>query len=231
MGTGSWRRAARVAWIAGAACLLAAPAVADDGEGFVPLFNGRDLEGWVDEPGGRGAAEQRKSAWSVDDGEIACAGGGYGFLRYGVQDFADFTLRLEFQMAKNGNSGIGIRTRPFDAAEGAQTRPSFHSYEIQLLDDAGKPVSPGSSGSLYRYVAPARNAMKPAGEWNSMEVTCRGPSIRVSLNGEPIQDFDQTTRPDTRDKPLKGSVSLQNHGSRVRFRNIRVRDDGPRAPR
>lgn len=228
MGIASRLLACRRATILAAAWSLAAVVVADDGDGFKTLFDGRTLDGWVDEAGPQRAPDKKaSSAWSVEDGEIVCAGGGYGFLRYGAEDFADFTLRLEFQMSKKGNSGIGIRTRAFDAAEGKLTRPSFHSYEIQLLDDAGKPPSPGSSGSLYRYVAPAQNAMKPAGEWNSMEVTCRGPVIRISLNGVPIQDFDQTTRADTRDKPLKGSICLQNHGARVRFRNIRVRDDGP----
>ena len=224
------RGARTSAWAVLAGCLMAA-AVAEDRDGFVSIFNGRDLEGWVDEAAPpRKPGVERKKAWSVEDGEIVCAGGGFGFLRYGGKDFGDFTLRLEFQMVKKGNSGIGIRTRPFDAVEGSHTRPSFHSYEIQLLDDAGKPPSPGSTGSLYRYVAPTKNPVKPAGEWNSMEIACRGPVIRIVLNGVPIQDFDQTTRADTREKPLRGSICLQNHGSPVRFRNILVRDDGPGEP-
>ena len=132
-------------------------------------------------------------------------------------------------MADKANSGIGLRCRAVDMARVQETRPSCWAYEIQLLEDVGEPPTVYSSGSLYRYVAPRENAMRPAGEWNVLEVTCRGPRIRVMLNGREIHDYDQTTLPETRDKPLKGSVCLQNHGHPVRFRNVRIRveNDGP----
>src|SRR5271157_2019966 len=66
----------------------------------------------------------------------------------------------EFRMAPGSNSGLGVRTRSFDPARSRATRSSFFSYEIQLFDDAGKPATTHSSGSLYRYLAPRKNVIR-----------------------------------------------------------------------
>ena len=215
---------ATVATMAGEELAPPPPAPAD--AGFVTIFDGRSLDGWIEEatPGSMPHGDDRP-AWTVESDTLACNGLGFGFLRYARREFADFTLRAEFQLPERSNSGIGIRTCPFDAVAGAGTRPSFHAYEIQFLNDSHQPPSPKSSGSLYRYVAPTVNAIKPPGEWNLIEVTCRGPRIRIRLNGQEIQDFDQTTLPETRDKPLRGYICLQNHCSPVRFKHLRIRDE------
>jgi len=189
------------------------------------LLNDRDLDGWVAE----GAGTYRESGrefpvWSVRDGVLHCRGNGFGFLRYDRKEFDDFRLSLEFRMAPGCNSGLGIRTTAFDPLRSRATRPSFYSYEIQLIDDAGKPATTRSSGSLYRYVAPRQNAIRPAGQWNQMEVECLGPRIKVILNGIEIIDVDQSTVAELREKPLKGSISLQNHGGIIEFRSIEVEE-------
>jgi len=202
-------------------------------EGFEDLFDGRSLDGWVIEshadselhPDGR-------PVWSVKDGAIDCDGLGFGFLRYAREPFADATLRMEFRLGKKAdgepcNAGIGLRTGAFDRRRSRATRPSLRGYELQLLDDAGSPATTHSSGSLYRYVAPRENGIRPAGEWNELEIAMLGPRIRVVLNGRLIQDVDQETIPRIRTKPLSGFVSLQNHGGPVRFRNLRVRREAP----
>jgi len=201
-------------------------AAADTATGFRDLFNGRDFDGWVMEGPPEGLTHpDGRPVWSVKDGEILCQGKRWSFLRYDRETFDDFTLHVEFLMARGCNSGVGLRTGPIDLADPQNTRPSCFCYEIQLLDDAGKPPTPHSSGSLYRYVAPAENAIRPAGEWNELDVTCIGPRIRVVLNGRTIQDFDQTSLAETRDKPLAGTVCLQNHGHLIRFRNVRIRPE------
>ncbi len=198
-------------------------------EGFEDLFDGHSLDGWVIEshadseihPDGR-------PVWSVKDGAIVCDGLGFGFLRYAREPFADVTLRMEFQLGRKAdgepcNAGIGLRTGAFDRRRSRATRPSIRGYELQLLDDAGSPPSTHSSGSLYRYVAPLENAIRPAEEWNDLEVSLVGPRIRVVMNGRSIQEVDQESIPQIRTKPLTGFFSLQNHGGPARFRNIRVR--------
>jgi hypothetical protein len=210
------------------------------------LFNGTDLEGWVVE--GPDKDRDGHPMWRVEDGRIVCLGRGYGFLRYDRESFGDFALRVEYRFAPpskdnpRGNSGIGIRTGPFDPKRSGETRPSYASYEIQLLDDADKAPDIHSSGSLYRYKAPTAGAVRPAPEWNVVEIECVGPHIRVTLNGQTVQDVDQTTLPDMKekkpatapapaDKPLKGSVCLQSHSGQVEFRKVQIRPITPGATR
>jgi hypothetical protein len=95
---------------------------------------------------------------------------------------------------------------------------------VQLLDDADTKPNKHGTASLYRYVAPKVNAYKAAPAWNAIEIECAGPRIQIALNGEKVLDVDQTTVAEIKDKPLKGYVCLQNHGSRVDFRNIRIRE-------
>jgi hypothetical protein len=203
------------------------PGVASD----VVLFNGQNLEGWVAEGVREDVKDGRKRpVWSVVDGDIVCTGKGFGFLRYDRREFDDFILHVEFRMEKGCNSGIGVRTRPFDAARSRATRPSLYSYEIQLIDDAGKPPTLHSSGSLYRYVAPSKSAIKPAGQWNRIDVECAGTRIKVTLNGEMIVAIDQRQIPSLREKPRKGYVCLQNHGGNITFRALSIREIPRTAP-
>ncbi len=191
-----------------------------DGAEPRPLFNGKDLDGWVAE--GANIAADGGAVWSVKDGMLHCAGKGFGFLRYDRREFADFTFHVEFRLTPKCNSGIGVRTGAFDPKKSSATRPSMYSYEIQLTDDSGKKPDVHSTGSLYRYIAPRESAVKPAGEWNTIEVTCVGPKIKVVLNGVEVIDADQSTNDKLKDKPLKGNVCLQNHGGTIDFRNVSI---------
>jgi len=207
--------------VAGSGWLAVGPS-----EESIELFNGKDLSGWVVE----GPKDYKDKdgrllpMWMVQDGIITCAGRAFGFLRYEKQQFADFALHVEYRMAPNGNSGVGIRTIAFDPKRSMQTRPSMACYEVQLLDDAGKPATKHSSGSLYRYVAPRANAVKPSPEWNEVDIECRGPHILVRINDQTVQDVDQSTIEDLKKKPLKGYVCLQSHTYKVEFRNVRIRE-------
>ncbi len=194
---------------------------------WIELFNGKDLTGWVAEGNStfeKGPEKTQTPVWSVVDGLLRCEGKGFGFLRYDPQQFSDFVYHVEFRMGKGCNSGIGIRHLKYEASKSTQTRPSISGYEIQLLDDAGKPAHDHGTASLYRYVAPKENAIKPAGEWNTIEIECVGPLIKITLNDKLILEHDQTTKPETAKKPLSGYVSVQNHGKFIEFKNIKIRD-------
>jgi hypothetical protein len=201
------------------ALLLPLPAFAAD---WQPLFDGKTLDGWVVE--GTDKTEKGEPSWRMQDGMIVCEGKGFGFLRYAKKEFADFEFEVVYRQAKGGNSGLGIRTGPFDPKKSTATRPSFFAYEIQLLDDAGKPANKHSTASLYRYVAPNENAAKPAGEWNTIRIACTGPKIAITLNDKKVIDTDQSEIPELKMKPLKGSVCLQLHGSKAEFKEVKIRE-------
>ena len=200
----------------------------------VELFNGKDLSGWVIEgPTEFDNKGNKEPIWVADNGMITCRVNNrksYGFLRYDKQQFSDFVFSLEYRLSEKElpkqspcNSGIGIRTGVYDPKK-SDSPPSRAGYEIQLLDDAMKNPDKHSTGSLYRYIAPKVKAVKPAPEWNKIEIECKGPRIMVTLNGEKIIDVDQTTVEEIKNKPLKGYVCVQNHGGKVDFRNLRVKE-------
>ena len=88
-----------------------------------------------------------------------------------------------------------------------------------MTDSPGKPPSKGGPGSLYDVVAPAKNLIRPAGQWNSTTITAQGPKIRVEMNGEKILETEQR-------RSLRGYIGLQNHDdkSEARFKNIRLEE-------
>jgi Domain of Unknown Function (DUF1080) len=201
---------------------------AADTDGWAELFNGKDFTGWViDGPKefkDKADGNKMKPLWTVNDGLIRTSGAAFGFLRYD-KEVSDFILHVEYRMVKEKdvNSGIGIRTCVYDSKNGTASRPSFHSYEVQLLDDADKKPDAHSTGSLYRYVAPSKNAHKPAPEWNTVEIECVGPKIRINFNGTDTLVFDQSTDEKLKTKPLKGFVCLQSHSKQVEFKNVRMK--------
>ena len=211
---------------------LLAAAKADE---YRNLFNGKDLDGWVVEgPKEFKDGDETKPIWVARDGMITCQVNNrksFGFLRYDKQEFADFSLHVEYRMSPRAdpkaspcNSGIGIRTGAFDPSKSRATRPSYFAYEVQLLDDAGEKPSKLGTGSLYRYVAPTANAVKPAPEWNVIDIECVGPRIKIALNDQVILDVNQSKIDEIKDKPLKGYVCLQNHGGKIDFKNLRIKE-------
>lgn len=190
------------------------------------LFATDELTGWVEEQHNFFKKKRPNvTSWSVKDGVVSCDGsvGNCGFLRYDKK-LSDFTLTLEFRFKKGCNSGVCFRNRvPYDGRPD-ETLPSRTGFELQILDDAGKEPSKTSTGSFYGLLAPRVNAARPAGEWNTLEIACHGSKIRVTLNGQLVQDVDQDTVDEIKNRPRAGYVSLQNHGHSAEFRNLRLRE-------
>jgi len=209
------------ALLAALACLALVPARAVE-RGFTPLFDGRSLDGWsIVNPSGPG--------YVVRDGLLVCPSDGGGLL-FSDKDYSDFVLRFDVSFDKAGNNGVAIRS-----ARGGD--PAYSSgMEIQILDDpdpAYADIQPGQhSGSVY-MIAPARSRpMKPAGQWNSYEVTAVGRRIKVRINGKQVVDVNLNTVTDPATLAAhpgmlrdKGAVGFAGHGpAEVRFRNVRIRD-------
>ncbi len=197
------------------------------------LFASGDLSGWVEE---QHEFFKKKhpgvTTWSVKDGVVTCdaSRGNCGFLRMD-RKLSDFTLRLEYRVPKGCNSGVCVRVpAPYNGLPD-ETLPSRTGYEVQILDDPGAAPSLTSTGALYNAVAPEANAARAAGEWNELEIVCRGPRIRVTLNGRVVQDVDQSEAAAIRDRKRAGYLMLQNHGGAIEFRDLRLKDESIPRPK
>ena len=194
-------------------------------EGFRPLFNGQNLEGWK-------VCGGKQEKWAAESGCICCLGGGGGWLMT-TQEYADYELRLEYKMSKGANSGVALRSP--DKGD-----PAYVGMEIQLIDDENWPGGLQSwqhTGSIYNVVPAAKQANKPIGEWNQLRIIAKGPRITIVLNSEILVDAnlddykDRVEGNKEKGQPAhpglartKGHIGFQSYNTRVEFRNIRVKD-------
>lgn len=189
-------------------------------EGFVALFNGRNLDNWVG----------NKESYIAEDAMIVVKpSDGSGGNLYTEKEYADFIFRFEFLLTPAANNGLGIRA-PLtgDAA--------YVGMELQILDDTA-PVYANLQpyqyhGSVYGVIPAKRGFLKPVGEWNYEEVKVQGTQITITLNGTVIVDgdiagprdngtLDKNDHPGLKNKT--GHIGFLGHGSELKFRNIRIK--------
>ncbi len=219
--------------VAAALTLAGLPARAGE-EGFAPIFNGRNLDGWQ-------GIDGDTSSYCVQDGQLVCSETGKVHI-FTTKEFANFILRFEIKMDPGGNNGVGIRTR-------VSRQPHIEGMEIQVLDDPyytrgiPRPGVPEPQwpklknyqhhGSIYGVVPAKPGHLKPAGQWNEQEIACVGRRVKVTLNGAVIvdADLDQVKPIDEKEHPglfyTKGFIGLHahgNYGARVYFRTLRVKE-------
>ncbi len=204
-------------------------------EGWISLFDGVSAQGW------RGFNEDKlPDGWIVEDGTLKSLGKGGdigGDIVYGDQVFEDFELYLEWKIGEGGNSGIF-----YHVVEGDQYKAPYETGpEYQLLDDIDFPQEVADwqqTGADYAmYPAdPAKKKIKKAGEWNTSRIKFQKEKAEYWLNGEKVVEFvpwsddwqkrrdsgKWTNMPDY-GKAKKGYIGLQDHGSMVWFRNIKIR--------
>ncbi|MCK9410844.1 MAG: DUF1080 domain-containing protein [Prolixibacteraceae bacterium] len=191
-------------------------------EGFVPLFNGINFDGWTG----------NTVDYEVKNGEIVLNidnGPSHGNL-FTQGEYKDFTFRFEFQLTPGANNGLGIRAP-------LQGDAAYIGMELQILDDDAPiyaQLQPYQyHGSVYGVIPAKRGSLKPTGEWNYEEVVVKGNNVKVILNGNVITDGDIATASrngtlDHREHPgllrTTGHIGFLGHGSIVKFRNIRVKE-------
>ncbi len=194
--------------------------------GWILLFNGRDLTGWKTSSG-------EPSRRPVENGSLnphKC--GGY-MLVYN-EPVENFQLSLDFRISPKCNTGIFVRTHSLKPRPGKDV--GFNGLEI-AIDDT-ETAGFHDTGAIYDLVKPTRNAMKRAGEWNHLMLSCDGPKVEVDLNGERVtaMNLADWTLPNRRpdgtehkfdiayaEHPRTGFLGLQDHGSDCWFRNIKLR--------
>jgi hypothetical protein len=197
-------------------------------EGFVALFNGKDLTGWkglVSPDKGPPARakmspeelkrEQEKADdfmrahWKVEDGTLVFDGKGQSLCT--AKDYGDFEMLVDWKIKEKGDSGIYLRGTP----------------QVQIWDAKANPVG---SGGLYNNQKnpskPDKVADKPVGEWNTFRIKMVGDKVTVHLNGELVVDNVTMENYWERDKPIypTGQIELQNHGNTLYFKNIYIKE-------
>jgi len=173
--------------------------------------------------------------WQVRGGELALteAGGG-DIISAGM--YGDFELEFEWRLPPGGNSGLFYRA--------IDVSPVWaRAVEYQLLDDReaeDRIVSSHRAGAAYDLIAPARDALRPIGEYNQARILACGPRVEHWLNGVRVAAYDLDSE-DWRQrvvaskfalqaqfaKARRGHLALQDHGNAVHLRNMRVRALGP----
>lgn len=186
-------------------------------DGFQPIFNGRDFSGWA------GPLEN----YEIQDGAISCKPDKGGTI-YTTETYGDFGVRLEFKLPPGGNNGLAIRyPGQGDTAYGGMC-------ELQVLDSEHPKYANLDArqfhGSAYGMAAAHRGYLRPTGEWNYQQVTVRGSTIRVELNGTVILDTDLSKigehmggRPHPGKDCTEGHFGFAGHSDPVQYRNIRIK--------
>src|SRR5256714_8519970 len=198
---------------------------ADNDEKFVSLFNGRNLDGWVN-------VNCAPETWSVQDGMIHCTGHPIGALRTPRQ-YENFILELEWRhLTSGGNSGVFIWASPI-AAPGV---PFLRAVEVQVLDHGynikGKnerypthgdvfPIHGSTMKPFGRHNGmrsfPSEERSKGSPEWNQYRVVCSNGVIRLHVNGKEVSGGEDCNY-------RKGYIGLESEGAPVEFRNIRIQE-------
>lgn len=188
----------------------------EDPKDFVAAFNGKDFEGWA------GAVEN----YEVKDGALLCKPGKGGTL-YTKDEYDDFVVRLEFKLPPGGNNGLAIRYP--GEGDGAYSG----MCELQVLDTE-HPKYGGldprqAHGSAYGMIPAHRGYLRPAGEWNYQQVTVKGSTIKVELNGVTILNGDlaqvkeyMANSPHPGKERPKGHFGFAGHSDPVEFRHISI---------
>ena len=189
--------------------------------GFVSLFDGQSLNGWVG----------NKSSYLVKEGMIVIEpkGGGGGNL-YTEKEYGNFVLRFEFQLTPGANNGLGIHA-PLEGDA------AYVGKEFQILDNEAEKYAGLQTyqyhGSLYGVMPAKRGFLRPTGEWNQQEVRINHPFVTVILNGEIILEgnYLEASQSGTLDKKehpglarSRGHIGFLGHGDLVRFRNIKIKE-------
>lgn len=199
------------------------PAAAASPDGFVPLFNGRDLSGWI-------PVNVAPSTFSVRDGMIVSTGIPTGVMRT-PRHYENFILELEWRhMKPGGNAGVFVWGEPL-TAPGV---PFAKGIEVQVIDgDSPEGVWTGH-GDLFSIhgarcvpdrphprgwerCLPSEKRANPAGQWNHYRVEARDGRISLAVNGKVVSGVSDC-------RPRKGYLCLESEGSECHFRNLRIRE-------
>jgi hypothetical protein len=203
-------------------CVLSimAAGVAAEEDKAICLFNGKDLSGWgyhLSDPN-----VKMEDVWSVEDGLLTCKGRPAGYIITEKDDFKDYKLELEWRWSagKGGNNGVLVHSStPNELGVWCK------SVEVQLAS--------GNAGDFWvigtdldveneeerkrgrRHLNLTDDSEKPIGEWNQMEIVCKGDEVIVKVNGDLVNHATNVSE-------TQGAIALQSEGTPIQYRNIKL---------
>jgi hypothetical protein len=210
--------------LAAKTCLvLPAAAQKNPKAGFKPMFNGRDLKGWVN-------VNCAPSTWTVRDGMVVSTGIPTGVLRT-TRMYENFILEMEWKHIKpNGNAGLFVHSGPLPI----RGEPFTKAIEVQVIDGNHPeglwtghgdvfpiqgatfvPDRPHPQG--WSRCLPSERRARPAGQWNHYRVECRDGRISLAVNGKVVSGGTQCS-------PRRGYICLESEGSECHFRGMRIQE-------
>lgn len=194
--------------------LLGGDLAAQTDDGFAPLFNGKDLDGWQGD----------ERLWRAEDGEIVGSTEGvtikHNTFLSTEKTYGDFVLRVKVKL-RNHNSGVQFRGQQKDdyVVTGYQADMAEQKYFGMLYEEKGRGFMPYWKALSPEEQAAVHAASKP-GEWNAFEITCQGDHVKIVLNGKVTCDMEDP------DGAKRGVVAFQLHQGpemEVRFKDIALK--------
>ena len=196
----------------------------DKGDGWVKLFNGKDLTGWTVFLDPKKEADPAK-VFSVKDGIIVCEGIPYGYLLTD-KDYDNYEFKVQWRWGKKKgkgtpNSGVFVHvTGPnkiWPKAVEAQLM-SGHAGDFWLVDNFKLKVDPERHDpkNARHYFRMKDKVEKEPGEWNQYEITCKGDTIRLVING-------QLVNVGTEAELSRGKILLQSEGAEIHFKDVMLK--------
>ncbi len=186
-------------------------------------------EEWVDllENNDLTAHWTTKGNWSInDDGVVTLTPrpGEQGWARFDAYlwlagEYRDFEMQFDYRVEEHGNSGFYFHV-------GDRADPVTKGIEVQIYDshskDAEAKLTDHDSGGVIPGIPPTANPSKPAGQWNTFHILCRGRQLKVTLNGVVVNDIS-LDHEGIKDRPATGAIGFQDHALPLSLRKIRIR--------
>jgi hypothetical protein len=204
-------------------CLVACAPTANE---FVPLFDGKTLDGWafIVKPDKDGKKADPKLTWSAKGGVLHCTGKPNGCI-VTAKEYGDYTLRLKWRFpAAGGNTGVLLHVQDekyWPTSVEAQLQ-SGRAGDILLTNPPGAKLEVERARQdpklerRFLRIEPKDPAEKKLGEWNELEVTCKGGDVVISVNGVKVNEGKNGNL-------TKGRIALQSEGAEVEFKDIVIR--------
>lgn len=223
--------------------LTRSPAADDKSESFTPLFNGRDFTGWKIYL--RNADNAESKTFTIKDGEIRCTGRPNGYM-ITEKEYGDYVLKVQWRFpGQPGNSGVFVHVSGPDtiwprgveaqlqsgrAGDIWRVGPNGDEFKLNIVGDkdprstrhhvriGDKYVKKEGKDAKGReqYDLVSKKVEKDIGEWNQYEITCRGDTITLVVNGQKVNEG-------TNAEATKGKILLQSEGAPIVFRNVEIK--------